>query len=102
MLKCLGFIPRIYTIILTFIVSPAPTPSITASAPQNMADDFEYEDVDNTSNVTVSTGEVVVVGNDTTFVTTPKPHQKSPDMSHVSVVVVGGNDTATDMQVIDR
>lgn len=67
-----------------------------------MADDFDYEDVDDTSNVTISTGEVVVVSNDTTFVTTPKPQQKSPDMSHVSVVVVGGNDTVSDMQVIDR
>ena len=77
------------------VASPAPTPSI-GLATHTTTEEEDDDDVDeDTTNVTLSPNEVVVVGSETTFVTGSKA---SPDMSHVSVVVVGGAD---DICVID-
>ena len=77
------------------VTSPALTPSIGAAA-NTTEDDEEDDEEEDPKNVTLSPNEVVVIGNDTTFVTS----SPSPDMTHVSVVVVGGTETG-DICVID-
>ena len=68
------------------VASPAPTPSIGVAT--HTTTEEEDDEEDDATNVTLSPSEVVVIGSDTTFVTSPT--KASPDMSHVSVVVVGG------------